>query len=397
MSSSNYILPLKAPNPLPASGVDIVTFKCWKNTLIAHIQQDSNHHHFMPGGKYSTWTAADLGTRIQDLDEDDEDKLVLDGKRDRSGEVVYNAEMTRLLNKRNAQLAKFITHVATLCHHTENDDITNHSTSLDWMFEYLKRHYGLETKGANFMNVSEHIFKKGTPYQTFYKQYRASFIDNLRKQGDVVCYKNNYTLLEDEKLTPTFENAIVLWALDKIDPRLPAKVKRNYGHQMTGNVTLRDVQPVIFEHIDSMLEELDQSQTSKLLASQSLADCVDLQAISTQNKNRGKFLNNRTGGKSNYRGRTTFKPSSSGKSFNKPTNKYCRICDLAGSDAKVFTSHEIGNCNRLSIRDFESIRNAMVLNGMVTLAEDEEESLEQSRHLQPGWDFEVAEDDSTDE
>ena len=85
----------------------------------------------MPGGKYSTWTAADLGTRIQDLDEDDEDKLVLDGKRDRSGEVVYNAEMTRLLNKRNAQLAKFITHVATLCHHTENDDITNHSTSLE--------------------------------------------------------------------------------------------------------------------------------------------------------------------------------------------------------------------------------------------------------------------------
>ena len=253
VSSSNYILPLKAPNPLPASGVDITTFKVWKNTLIAHVQQDCNHHHFMPGGHYSTWSAADLGTRIAVLDDDDADRLVLEGRRARSGEEVYNAEMTKLLTTRNAQLAKFITHIATLCHHTENDDITNHSTSLDWMFEYLKRHYGLETKGANFMDVSNHVFKKGTPYQTFYKQYRASFIDNLHKQGDIVCYKNNYILPEDEKLSPTFENAIVLWSLDKIDPRLPAKVKRNYGHQMTGNVTLHDVQPVIFEHIDNML------------------------------------------------------------------------------------------------------------------------------------------------
>ena len=216
---------------------------------------------------------------------------MLDGKTKRSGEVLYNAERNRLLNKRKAQLAKFITHIATLCHHTENDDITNHSTSLDWMFQYLKRHYCSETKGANFMNVSEHTCKKGSRYQTFYKQYLASFINNLRKQGDVVCYKNNLTLLEDEKLTRTFENAIVLWALDKIDPRLPAKVKRNYGHQMTGNKTLCDVQPVIFEHIDSMLEELKQSQTSKLLASQSLADCVDLQAINTQNKNSRKYTN----------------------------------------------------------------------------------------------------------
>ena len=293
VSSNNYILPLKAPNPLPANGVDITTFKVWKNTLLAHVQQDCNHHHFMPGGQYSTWSAADLGARIAQLDDDDADRLVIEGKRARSGEEVYNAEMTKLLNTRNAQLAKFITHIATLCHHTENDDITNHSTSLDWMFEYLKRHYGLETKGANFMNVSEHTFKKGTPYQTFYKQYRASFIDNLRKRGDIVCYKNNYVLPEDEKLSPTFENAIVLWSLDKIDPRLPAKVKRNYGHQMTGNITLRDVQPVIFEHIDNMLEELDHSQNSKLLASQTIQDNVNLQALNVRNRNNKKYSNNR--------------------------------------------------------------------------------------------------------
>ena len=117
----------------------------------------------------------------------------------------------------------------------------------------------VETKGANFMNISDHAFKQGTPFQTFYKQYRASFIDNLRKRGDRILYKNNQELTEDEVLTPSFENAIVLWSLEKIDPRLPKKVKKDYGHQMTGDTTLKDLQPVIFDNIPNMLEDLEQT------------------------------------------------------------------------------------------------------------------------------------------
>ena len=165
--AGNYILPLKAPNPLPADFVTIVTFKVWKNTLIAHVSQDSNHHYFLPGGSYAEWRAAEYGSRIQQLLDDDPDKLVIDGKLERLGAAAHRAEITRLLATRNAQLTKFVIHVATLCHHTEKDDVTQHSTSLDWIFDYLKKHYGLETKGANFMNISDHVYKKGSPYQTF--------------------------------------------------------------------------------------------------------------------------------------------------------------------------------------------------------------------------------------
>ena len=68
--------------------------------------------------------------------------------------------------------------------------------------------------------------------------------------------------------------------------------------------------------------------------------------------------------------------------------KFCRICQLAGSDAKIFTSHEIGQCNRLSIRDLESLRNALVINGMITLCDEDSE--EPPYSLQPGWDDEEA-------
>ena len=378
--AGSYILPLKAPNPLPADGVTTVTFKVWKNTLVAHVSQDSNHHYFLPGGSYSEWRAAEHGSRIQQLTDDDPDKLVIDGKLERLGAAAHRAEITKLLATRNAQLTKFVTHVATLCHHTENDDVTQHSTSLDWIFDYLKKHYGLETKGATFMNISDHVYKKGTPYQTFYKQYRASFIDNLRKQGDVVKYRNNFVLPEDEKLSPSFENAIILWSLEKIDARLPAKVKKNYGHQMTGDNTLKDIQPVIFEHIDSLLDELDQTQTSKLLASPLYSEDVQLQAINVRKNN------NRNSVKSKFK--SSFREQASGRqsrNSGQSNGKYCRICHLAGSDRKVYSSHEIGNCSRLSVRDLESLRDAMVLNGMVAVTD--EMDLDPECQLQPGWDY----------
>ena len=385
MTSQNYVLPLKAPTPLPASGVESVTFKVWKNTLIAHIQQDTNHHNFMPGGFYEQWRAADYGVRIERLHEEDPDKTTIDGKRERLGAAAHAAELVRLLALRNAQLAKYITHIATLCHHTENDDVTNSSTSLTWIFDYLKKHYGLETKGANFMNIADHVFKTGTPYQTFYKQYRASFLDNLRKTGDVVKYRNNLVLTEDEKLSPSFENAIILWALEKIDPRLPSKVKKTYGHQMHGDVTLKDIQPVVFENISLMLEELDQTYAVKSFSAELLEDGTVLNAVNVRNRQRNNFRG------SSVRGRGNVRPPFANKGANNPKNsssgKFCRICNLAGSGPQIYLSHEIGDCGRLSQRDLDSIKNALVLNGLVSVSHDEpDDPTEPSYNLQPGWD-----------
>ena len=391
----NYYLPLKAPTPLPAQGVDTVTFKVWKNTLTAHLEQDSAHYHFLNDGRYSSWIARDMGKRITILVEDDPDKKTLDEKKN-AGTLTEQAHTNAkevLLVKRNAQLAKFITHIATLCYYTEHDDITMQSTSLESIFDYLTRHYGLETKGANFLKIAEKTYKKGEQHQTFYKQYRASFIDNLRKKHDKVKYKNDHVLAEDEQLSPSFENAIVLWALKEIDPRLPAKVKKSYAHQMTGNTTLMDLQPVIFQNITSMLEELDDAQSSKAFA----AIANDPHKSTTLNA-----LNQRSNFKGNSRG-TGNRFQRGGKSsgfqsrISKPMGSrgdkpFCRVCKLAGSDERVFTSHEIGNCSRLTVRDMESLRNSLVLNGMITEETVAECSIteEPIYELQPGWDDDEA-------
>ena len=70
------------------------------------------------------------------------------------------------------------------------------------------------------------------------------------------------------------------------------------------HLTLRDVQPVLFEHIDNMLEELEQNQSSKLLASQTNTVSFELQALNIGNKNNRKYFNSRVKDKSSFRGKT---------------------------------------------------------------------------------------------
>ena len=86
------------------------------------------------------------------------------------------------------------------------------------------------------------------PY-TYYKEFSAAFIENLRKKGDVVKHQGDKVLQSDEEMSPTFEDSIVLWALANIDNRLPNKVERDFGHLMTKHVTLKDLQNEIFQKI----------------------------------------------------------------------------------------------------------------------------------------------------
>ena len=382
-----YHLPLKAPTPLPISGVTTISFKVWKNQLIAYLEQDAAHYHFMPDGRYSSWLAKYTGKRITDLVGDDPEKRTIDEKRGHDPPqltaTAYENALETLLNKRNAQLGKFITHAANLCYYTEASDIVDHSTSLEWIFDSLTTHYGLETKGANFLKIASLTYKKGDQYQTFHKQYRAAFIDVLRKKNDTVKFKGNMILPDDEQLSPSFENAIVLWSLKEIDPRLPMKVRKNYGHQMTGDMTLKDLQPIIFQNIDSMLDELNESANNKAFAAVAI-DKPALNALSYRGGMRGRGR----GGRFQRGGRF-----SSNQSRNpKPTGKlFCRLCKLAGSDERSFTSHEIGNCSRLTIRDMESLRASLVLNGMITEEAAESPELEEPTYfMHPGWDDDEA-------
>ena len=318
-----FHLKLLQPKELPEDNLTDAKFKPWTNHLINFLQQDVTNFQYLPGGKYEMWKAAnevDSNKRIVGLHADDDDKKVIqDGE---ESAVVKSGKEEKLLLTRNAQLGRMIQHIVSFVHYTEADDIDQSSTSLMWIFDYLRQHYNITPKGANFLKITDHSFKSGMQPQVFYKQFRSSFINNLRKKNEVMTHKGGKVLTEDEGLSPSFEDTIVLWALEKIDVRLPRRVRKDYEHRLTGNTYLIDLQVTIFQSIPSMLEDMNKQ--------------AELHALTTAT-NPETSLNAFRAKPSYSRGSSSRGGRGAGRGSERRaySKLFCRVCHSAGRPAQT--------------------------------------------------------------
>ena len=372
-------LRLKPPSPLPQGPVTKVAFKVFSNQMRAYLEQDHVNYMFLPEGCYSEWGPKQEGRQITTLaDEDPENRKLI--QQNEAGRIDLHAEQQSLLLTRNAQLTKFVTLIAILCYYTEQDDIMQCSTSYGWIIDYLKQHYNLESRGEHFLDILDVVYTADMSYQTFFKQFRAGFIDNLRKRGDILAYKNDQELTQDETMSPTLQASIVLWALERIDGRLPKKVKKNYGHQMTGNQCLVSLQPTIFQNIGAMLNELDEAENALAARCQVSNEC---NTISPQYQFKQQSSSSR-GRQFRPRGPQRIKRGQSNQ------NKvFCRICYHAGAAPSAYLSHSISKCHFLTKADRADLRNCEVQE--VTPVDDR-----MAEYSAPGWDVPGDQEDNYD-
>ena len=380
-------LRLKSPTPLPQGPVSKIAFKVFLNQLRAYLEQDQNNYMFLPEGCYSTWHPRQEGRRLQELSDDDADnqKLIRQAAANgRNDGIDLPTEQTRLLLSRNSQLSKFITLIAILCHYTEQDDINNCSTSWDWILTYLRQHYNLESRGEHFLDIAGITYNSDLPYQTYYKQFRASFLDNLRRQGDRLAYKNNQILNEDENMSPTLEATIVLWTLERIDPRLPLKVKKNYGHQMVGDQCLVSLQSTIFQNIGTMLSELDATDNALAARCEIQTNECNMVALRRQDKTPGRSSKKKS-----------FQQSKTFTQRRQPALKkyFCRLCYHAGASSTAYTSHPISSCTYLTRADKNDLRG---LNAMETLSINDTGTARTAAYVAPGWDTEESDSEQNE-
>ena len=330
-----FHLKLIQPKELPQEGVTSAEFKPWTNHLLNFLQQDVDNCRFFKGRRYSTWVSLDDAPderRIVQLHNDDVEKIAIEAGDENA--ATKNAKKERLLDSRNAQLSKLLQHIQSFVYYTEQNDIHVHSTSLEWIFSYLRKHYNIEAKGSNLLKITDHVFKIGTNYQVFYKQFRTYWLNNLRKAGEVMTHKGGKVMTTDETLSPTFEDAIVLWCLERIDVRLPKKVRKDYEHRLCGDTYLIDLQLTIFQSISSMLEDLDrQAEVNALTVPKE----TSLNAIRPYGGGRGGAQRGgRGGGRGGGQGRGGLKTYS---------RSFCRVCHAAGKPRHVFQNHNIGSCS----------------------------------------------------
>ena len=390
---------LNQPKELPATGLSTVQFKPWKNHVITFLMQDPDNQEFLSGGMYEEWIAASdipdkTGERISLVQVKVDDMTMNESllvpflgdislndaktKNEHRDLLVEAKEKQRkkLKAARNNQLARMIQHIASFVHYTEQDDIVQNSTSVKWIWTYLENHYNIAPKGANFLRITKHHYKSGVVPATFYKEFRASFLDNLRKKDEPIgTRKPNAKLKEDEVLSPSFEDAIILWTLEKIDPRLPMKVSKDYEHRLGQGTYLSDLHSSIFQAIPSMIEDLDQASGR---AFRTQPD-VDINAFNPTVFPDGRKWRGGGGGargRGGPRGRAPQgaargQARGSGAAGRIWSEKFCKFCQLAGSAAPVYESHNSRDCSMSTLR-------AMYL-------EEEEEAGKEEEYEEEGW------------
>ena len=363
----SYQLKLLQPKELPDSGVTTSQFKPWVNHLKNFLQQDLENARFMTGGEYGTWKAAierEDGRRILEIDDNDDDKRDIDA----AATAVDRALLKKkLLAKRNAQLSKMIQHIVGFVYYAVANDIDTDSTSLEWVFKYLRAYYNIEARGSNFLKLPDMVFKPGMQPQVFYRQMKTTYIDNLRMKGEVATHKGGKVLTENETLSPSFEDAIVLWSLEKIDPRLPKKVRKDYEHRLTGDTYLIDLQLSIFQSIPSMLEDLDKQAEVNALTTTTQRD-VSLSAL-RPNQHRPTYKPSRGGG------------TRGGRKFSK---RFCRVCHSAGKPTNVYQSHNTGDCGFFDNKDRKDLYASLkAMNLEEEETEDSAWTVEQEEEQEP--------------
>ena len=238
-----------------------------------YLSQDDRFTPFMRGGHYSAWEAYDASADCIATPAGDDAAVDLPTRR--------------------AQLRTFLSIVAKACDINHYNVVTRHSTSLQWIYDKLREDYDIQQKGIHFFNLLDLSYKPGSSIMGFYNKYRNLIIANLKKRGDEIRWRKE-RLARDEKLSPTFEDLILVNVLSLIDARLPLHVRDHYHHHIGRDKTLMDYESDILVKGPIFLMELDNKAQNNAI-----------RAETEQHLGAMRFTPAR--GRQSYRGRHTFR------------------------------------------------------------------------------------------
>ena len=310
-----------APKPLETEGVTEASFDIWAMQLRVYLQSCKDFRPFLPGGRYAKWTSF----------EENPNQILT---------AVAPDEAANLENVRS-DLLTFLTSAAAFVHQDYYMPIIKHSTSFDGILKKLKQDLNLQTTGVHFMNIIHlkyDIAGNISPIG-FYNNYRSIILSGLKKK-DTKIHWCDKTLSEDEKMSPTFEDFILIQVLKEIHPKLPEFIQKKYAHNIGTEKCLMDFKTDILTHVKEYIEEIENGTLVAAAAQLKLTDETDAKCnfVRTQFRPRNQFQR-----------RFNRNPSNQ-KSF--PSTPRCRLCQVKRLPPAVFNSHHIGDVSCPSVKCF---------------------------------------------
>ena len=224
----------------------ITSFEAWRQNLQYTLSLDQNFAPFLVDG--FTWLKKSPGAPLRGLTDD--------------GEPIPEAQR-RTAAQKITQLELMLGQIANFCPVISRNTIVKNSVSVSSIWQSIRLHYGFQSTGAHFIDFNSIKLEPGERPEDLYQRLQSFIEDNLlRSDGSIRHYGEIPT--EDEELSPSLENFIVLTWLRLINKDLPSLIKQRYGTELRSK-TLASIKPEISQALDSLLEEIASTSEAKVL------------------------------------------------------------------------------------------------------------------------------------
>ena len=139
--------------------------------------------------------------------------------------------------------------VAYYCPGMSQRAIVKSSTSLANVWHIIRQQYGFQASGSHFLEFNS-IRLELNEYSEDLFQRLSTFIDDSLLSTDIRIRHHGSLPKDDEVVTPTLENLIVLIWLHLFHPALPQLVKQCNGTELR-SCTLASIKLEISQALDS--------------------------------------------------------------------------------------------------------------------------------------------------
>lgn len=224
------------------------SFEAWRSNLIYNLSLDRNFARFLIPGV--TWLKRTNAIPLRGFVNDGED-------------IGVAVRLTAA--QKVTQLELMLGQIANYCPIISRSTFIKNSTSISSVWQAIRLHFGFQSTGGHFLDFAEIKLQHGEKSEDLYQRLNSFIEDNLLKTDSGLTHHGE-TIIDDEDLSPSLENIIILIWLKTIHSELPKLVKQRYGTELRSR-TLASIKPEISQALDSLLEELQSIETAKVFRS----------------------------------------------------------------------------------------------------------------------------------
>ena len=291
----------------------ISSLEAWKSNILYGLRQNPEFREFLQEGFiFGRKSKTNPNRELTDILR--REQLVEEGKAPKDVMVLLKSKEDRCIT-----VDLLLEQVANYCPHVPRTDITKDCRSMKEVWTTIRQFYNKQLTGASLNEVWNIRRELDEPPQVLYARMKQLYLDNLLTTDGL--HHVDGQVPEDEEMTPTLLNTIVLHWLQVLHPNLRELVTQRFITQLRDR-TYASILPEISKSVEALLEEL--------------SNPAQIHRVSYNNP-KSSYSN-----KPSYSSKSFYKPSKSYNQTRQNPDKHCQFCKLTGK--KMYFTHHIDEC-----------------------------------------------------